>query len=64
MQLGKRLKLARIENDLTQAELAKKANVSEVTICHMEKGKHYPRKETIERICGQLGINAEDFERK
>ncbi|WLR42227.1 helix-turn-helix transcriptional regulator [Bacillus carboniphilus] len=40
--MNNRIKVARVEKSLTQAELAKKVNVTRQTIGLIEKGKYNP----------------------
>ncbi len=42
LALGNRLKLARIESDLTQAELARRVGVTRQTIGLIEAGRYNP----------------------
>ena len=42
--------------EITTAELAKKAEVSEATICHMRTGKFQPRLSTIIKIAKVLQV--------
>lgn len=37
--MRKKLKMLRIEHDLTQGEMAKRLGVSRTTYCYIEKGK-------------------------
>ncbi len=38
-EIGKRIKLARIEQNLTQTQLAKKLNVTQKVVSHFETGR-------------------------
>jgi DNA-binding XRE family transcriptional regulator len=49
-KLGKRIKLARIERDLTQAQLAEKINAKQKSISRYETGAAVPSLETFVRI--------------
>ena len=46
---------------LTQAELAAKSGVSEVTINRIEKGRHEPRISTARKLAEALQIPPSDF---
>ena len=52
---GERLKRARIRNDLTQAELSEKVNVSQALISQWENGKSEPNKQQREELKKILG---------
>lgn len=49
-ELGKHIKVKRVEKDMTQTDLAKKAKVAIMTISYLEQGKKIPKKELLERI--------------
>lgn len=49
-ELGKRIKVKRVEKGMTQTDLAKKAKVAIATLCYLEQGKKVPKKELLERI--------------
>lgn len=49
-KLGKKIKLARVELDLTQTELAQKIGAKQKSISRYEAGKSVPRVETLMRI--------------
>ena len=53
-KLGKKIKLARIELDLTQAQLAKKTHTKQKSISHYETGISLPLLETLVRIATVL----------
>lgn len=48
--------------EITTAELAKKAEVSETTICHMRTGKFQPRLNTLIKIAKVLQVEIGDIE--
>lgn len=48
--------------EVTTAELADKAKVSETTICHMRTGKFKPRLDTLIKIANALEIEIGDIE--
>lgn len=48
--------------EITTAELAKKAGVSEATICHIRTGKFKPRLDTLVKIAEVLCIEIGDIE--
>lgn len=49
-KLGKKIKLARIEKDLTQAQLAKKIKAKQKSISRYETGISLPSLETLVKI--------------
>jgi putative transcriptional regulator len=53
-KLGKRIKLARVEHDLTQDQLAEKIQVIRKTVSQYETGASVPSLEILENICKVL----------
>lgn len=53
-RLARELLKARLQNNLTQTELAKKAGVSQVIIARLESGTANPTVETINKVAGVL----------
>lgn len=58
--LCSRLKQARLKKGLTQEELAKVADVSQSSICYIERGK-IPRMDTLQKICKALEIQIQEL---
>ena len=58
---NKRLKLARIEKDLSQAQLAEAVGVSRQTINAIEKGEYNPTINLCRAICRVLGKTLDDL---
>lgn len=56
MSLGQNIQILRKEAGLTQAELARKIDVSAITIQQYERGVREPNLETIEKIAKALGV--------
>lgn len=56
MELTRKIKEARTQLKLTQAELAVRANVSLATLQNIEAGRANPEIATLERICEPLGL--------
>jgi transcriptional regulator with XRE-family HTH domain len=58
---SKRLKQARFDADMTQAELAKKAGMNRHHISHLEcaNGRNSPSLENLISLCKALGISAD-----
>ena len=53
-KLGKKIKLARVELDMTQADLAKKTDIMQKSISRYETGLALPSLETLEKIAKKL----------
>ena len=53
-KLGKKIKLARIELDLNQTELAEKINAKQKSISRYENGSSLPSLETLEKLSKTL----------
>ena len=53
-RLGKRIKLARVEQDLTQSQLAKKIKAKQKSISRYETGASMPSIETLLKIAKVL----------
>lgn len=63
MTLGKKMKLIRVTNDLTQAETSEKMKVSQTFISQLERNELLPTKMYIALFCYVFGISeAELFE--
>lgn len=56
-----KLKVARVEKDLSQDELAKKIGVSRQTINMIEKGKYNPSLSLCLTICWELDKKLDDL---
>ncbi len=53
-KLGKKLKLARVELDMTQADLAETTGIMQKSISRYETGLSLPSLETLEKIAKKL----------
>jgi transcriptional regulator with XRE-family HTH domain len=53
-KLGKRIKLARVEMDMTQADLAQATKIMQKSISRYETGVSIPSLETLEKIAEAL----------
>lgn len=60
-KLGKKIKLARVELDLTQAQLAKKIDAKQKSISRYETGASLPSIETLIKIATVLKKPAGHF---
>lgn len=56
MSVGDNIQKIRKERKITQADLAKKANLSEISIRKYENGSRYPKLESIRRISAALDV--------
>lgn len=61
MTFGEKLKIARTEAGLKQAELAKQLNTTGNTISNWENNVSKPDLDTLSYICGILHVNASFF---
>ncbi len=55
---GEAVRARRLALGWTQAELARRLKVHQSDLCDLEKGRHAPTLETVEKIAGVLGISA------
>ncbi|OGW75365.1 MAG: hypothetical protein A2Z72_06920 [Omnitrophica bacterium RBG_13_46_9] len=55
-EIGNRIKKIRKTKKITQSELAKNTGILRANISRLEKGKHSPNLETLEKIADALGI--------
>ena len=53
-KLGKKIKLARVELDMTQADLAEATEIMQKSISRYETGLSLPSLETLEKIAKKL----------
>ena len=61
MRIGKRIVIARMNAGLTQADLARKLNVTAQTISAWERGVKTPKLDTICRICNAIGCDTSEI---
>jgi transcriptional regulator with XRE-family HTH domain len=54
--LGKNVKYFRFHRQLSQAELAEKADISVTFLSNIERGKMFPKAETLSRLTESLGV--------
>ncbi|OJY17173.1 MAG: hypothetical protein BGO98_13600 [Myxococcales bacterium 68-20] len=59
MPLGPRLRQARIDAGLTQAELAERAGVADATLSRIERNRLVPSIELTTRIAAALGLSVD-----
>ena len=53
-KLGKKIKLARVELDMTQGDLAEATGVMQKSVSRFENGLSLPSLETLEKIAKKL----------
>jgi len=56
-----RLKLARVEKDLTQEQLAERVNITRQTVSLIEAGKYNPTLKLCVAICKELNKTLNDI---
>ncbi len=61
MNVGTRIKKLRKEMNLTQAEFAKKANISRTYLSDIENNRYNPSIDTLQNIANHLGVSLEEF---
>ena len=54
--IGKRIKIARIQKDMTQEKLAEMINIKTTLLSGIESGRHFPSLPTIEKIANNLNV--------
>jgi transcriptional regulator with XRE-family HTH domain len=57
MNLGKAIKLCRTQKNLSQAELAERANISVSYLSLLERGKRDPNLSTVTQIAEALNVH-------
>ena len=60
MEIGKKLKEARLNRDLTQEVIAEKLNVSRQTISNWENEKSYPDIISVIELSNRYSISLDD----
>ena len=61
MDIGQILAELRKKKGLSQVELAKKAEITQASLSHIESGTKKPHKSTIEKLCEVLGMPVQMF---
>lgn len=59
MTFSEKLKKARKNKNMTQAELAEKIGVTSRSVQNYELGARYPKRDILDRICRTLGVRIE-----
>ena len=61
MDLGKSIKIALINKEMSQSELAERLQVSEQYISNLATGSRFPGRNQIERLADVLGYKVSEF---
>ena len=61
MKIGKKIRLLRVEKELTIRELAKKSGISHQALSNYEHGINNPGSDKLEKLASALGINISVF---
>jgi transcriptional regulator with XRE-family HTH domain len=61
LRTAKRLRAARKSNKLTQAEIAKKAGISENHYAQIERGEKNPTTSTFSNILSAIGVSSTEI---
>lgn len=56
MDIGQAIKILRVQNDMTQAQLAERCGMTVAGIWYLETGKRFPPKGTVEKLCNVFGL--------
>lgn len=62
--IGNRLKALRIEQALTQQELADKAGVAPNTVARLERGESEPHMSTARKLAQALGVHPRELTKR
>lgn len=60
-KFGKRVKELRKSKGFTQEQVAEIVDIEPPNISKMEKGKHFPQPENIEKLANALGVNVKEL---
>ena len=56
MEIGDAIRKLRMWREVTQKELAQRIGLSANALCAIELNRSFPGKETITRVCRELGV--------
>lgn len=59
--LGRNLRRARLDREMTQEEVAERSGVHATEVSRIESGKRDPQVSTVERLAKALGLSAGDL---
>ena len=61
MTIGERIKKARIDQNMSSTELAKRLGKSQTSITEIEKNRSVKQLEQLKRICEILNVSADEI---
>jgi len=61
MEFSKKLRELRLKNNLTQAQLAKKAGTTSAAISHFEAGIRKPTVDILKKLAHTLGVSVDEL---
>lgn len=61
MKIGEHIKQLRLENKITQKELAKMLNISQQALSHYEKGEREINLDLLKKICVIFGVTSDEL---
>lgn len=56
MEIGDSIRKLRMRREMTQKELAQRIGMSANALCAIELNRSFPSKETIVKVCRELGV--------
>jgi transcriptional regulator with XRE-family HTH domain len=59
--LGRNLRRARLDRELTQEEVAERSGVHATEVSRIESGKRDPQVSTVQRLAEAVGLSASDL---
>ena len=59
VELGQRIKDLRRKLRISQADFARKVEISKTTVCHYESGQRVPDSNLTAKICSEFKVNVE-----
>lgn len=64
VSFGDRVRQFRVDLGWTQGELAKKVDMHQPDLCDLEKGRHAPTLDTVDRVAKALGVSPDKLLKK
>ncbi|MFP5388763.1 MAG: helix-turn-helix domain-containing protein [Thermoleophilia bacterium] len=59
--LGRNLRRARLDREMTQEDVAERSGVHATEVSRIESGKRDPQVSTVERLAEAVGVSASDL---
>lgn len=59
--LGRNLRRARLDREMTQEEVAERSGVHATEVSRIESGKRDPQVSTVQRLAKAVGVSASDL---